>query len=183
MPNNRKLLFFGFITSMSVFSLWPVVFWKYIFVLFKYVVFLKSVFLCFKKLYLNVSTGKQVHKTSLHFLYIFKKNPKYANIFIITNTFKYAFVCCQRIYNTPTYSTYEYVQILFSMLTTYLYGNTLMLGILRCLAVYPNFIARVFSPSLVGFHFLIRQVNSFVGQTSGQFWVLGCVKQFWCQVS
>ena len=29
---------------------------------------------------------------------ISKKNPKYANIFIITNKFKHAFICCQRIY-------------------------------------------------------------------------------------
>ena len=32
------------------------------------------------------------------FLYVFVKNPKYVNVFVLTNTFKYAYVCWLRIY-------------------------------------------------------------------------------------
>ena len=45
------------------------------------------------KQYLN--SHKQEYVASS---YTYLKNPKYANVFVLTNTFKYAFVCCQRIY-------------------------------------------------------------------------------------
>ena len=34
----------------------------------------------------------------ISFLYLFVKTQKYVNVFVLTNTFKYAFVCRQRIY-------------------------------------------------------------------------------------
>ena len=40
---------------MSVFALWLVVFWKYVFVLLEYVVFFKNVFSYFRKLNVSVS--------------------------------------------------------------------------------------------------------------------------------
>ena len=57
------------LASMGVFALWPVIFWKYVFILFKYVVFLKNMFSYFKKSYFNVSTSKYVHKLGRFYTY------------------------------------------------------------------------------------------------------------------
>ena len=59
--------------SMSIFALWPVVFRKYIFILFKYFVFFKNVFLYFKKLYFNVFSVTSVN-SARKFTYIFSKS-------------------------------------------------------------------------------------------------------------
>ena len=85
LDENTKTSF----NTLSVFALWPVVFWKYVFIQFKKVIFFKNVFLCFKKSYFNISMSKYVHK----------------NVFSCTNLHTYAAVLCQRIH------IYEYAYV------------------------------------------------------------------------
>ena len=68
---------------MSVFSLWPVLFWKYAFALFEYIVFFKNVFSYFRKLYFKESTAKYVPKSVFHY----KAMHKYANFHNYTTKF------------------------------------------------------------------------------------------------
>ena len=42
------------------------------------------------------------------------KKPKYANIFVLMNTFEYAFVCCQRIYKIRSYYLVKTFAIFFA---------------------------------------------------------------------
>ena len=44
-----------FLTHLSIFALWPVVFWKYVLKLFGYIAFFKNLFLYFKKSYFNLN--------------------------------------------------------------------------------------------------------------------------------
>ena len=60
--NDVLKINFNLQASMSVFALWPVISWKYVFVQFEYVTFFKNLFLYFNKWYFNVTMCKYVHK-------------------------------------------------------------------------------------------------------------------------
>ena len=99
MPATRRssvntLLQDYFLANMRVFALWPVVFWKYVFILLEYVV-LKKMY--FRKSYVNVSTSKYV---------CLKTNtPKYAYSFVLLKS-RIRCIIFIRIknQNTPMYS-------------------------------------------------------------------------------
>ena len=50
---------------MSVFALRPYIFYKYVFVFMKSVIFFKNIFSYFMNMYVNLSTSKYVHKNML----------------------------------------------------------------------------------------------------------------------
>ena len=74
------------VARMSVFALWPVVFWKYVFGLVEYVVFFKNVFSYLKKSYLNVTMCKYEHKNE------FSRKNLYTYAAVLIYTIKYTFM-------------------------------------------------------------------------------------------
>ena len=107
---------------MSVFALWPVRFWKYVFVLIKYVVFYTRVicydYLALLPLVIGRSQKKNSGMSSFNVLWKIQNMPsylylwirlntlmyvdnifrrKYSHICLITNTLSYTFVCWVRI--------------------------------------------------------------------------------------